>query len=122
MLGMQKESFPFRYLGTVISDQRLLVRDPNYILDKARNTLAADCLSLAGRTVLVKSVLQALPVHIFLSSWTTQTIIRKLEQLIRAFIWKNGQQHGIHLLAWDAVTPLLIAVGRDVLTSLAPVI
>lgn len=53
-------------------------------------------MSQAGRT---QSVLQALPVHNFLSSWSADSIISKLEH--GPF---SGVSKGLHLLKWRVVT------------------
>lgn len=78
---MQCGTFPFKYLGAIISVGRVRVRDQLEIIEKVRNKLSgwrADSLSLAGRLVLAQSVLQALPVHVFQSGWTAKIITNKL--------------------------------------------
>lgn len=98
--------FPFTYLGNTISDGRVRIRHQLSIVDKTRNKLAgwkANTLSQTGRVVLVQSVLQAIPVHCFLSNHTATSVIRKLEALNRSFLWKHGPCPGMHLLKWDIV-------------------
>lgn len=52
----------------MITIGRARIRDHLDIVEKARSKLAglkADSLSMAGKLVLVQSVLQAIPVHVF---------------------------------------------------------
>lgn len=53
--------------------------------------------------VLIKSVLQAIPVHVILSGWTAKFRIKKLEKVSRSFLWKHGNSAGLHLLNWNSV-------------------
>lgn len=62
-LGVQEVSYPLKYLGDLISDSRVTVRQQQVLVDKARGKLAgwkADVLSQAGRFTLVQAVLQVL--------------------------------------------------------------
>lgn len=101
----------------MISDSKLSVGDQQVILHKARQRLSGwkmSCLSQAGRVVLIQSVLQALPVHIFLSGWSSVSIIKKLESLNRAFLWNSSAGHRcMPLLNWAKVTSSRMQGGKD---------
>lgn len=79
-LGFQQAQFPFKYLGALVSDRRVKVKDQQYIIARVITKLSgwrADSLSQAGRVVLIKSVLQAIPVHVILSGWTAKFRIQR---------------------------------------------
>lgn len=75
----------------------------NYFLLRSADPTGwkADSLSQAGKLVLIKSVLQSVPVHTFLSSWNASSILSKLERLNRSFFWKKGDGQAMHLISWD---------------------
>lgn len=117
-LDISSGSFPFKYLGAIISDKRVRVKDQLHLIEKARSRLAgwkADTLSQAGRLVLIRSVLQAIPVHTFLVGWSASGIIHKLEQLNRSFFWKSSaSSKGMALIKWSTITLPKFAGGLGV--------
>lgn len=87
VLGWGFRKYPLKYLGDLISDSRVTVRQQQ--VDKARGKLAgwkADVLSQAGRFTLVQAVLQALPIHCLSAGWTATTILNRLDQINRSFL------------------------------------
>lgn len=83
-LGILSGSFQIEYLGTVISDSRMRVRDHLPLVERMTDRMSgwqADHLSQAGRVVLIKSVLQAIPVHSFSSGWIAKSTIGKMERI-----------------------------------------
>lgn len=105
-LSISKGIYPFRYLGTMLSQSWPKVKDYSFLIENIRNRLAgwkASSLSQAGRMVLVQHVLQATPVHNMIAGWIPRTVISKIEMLFRSFLWSGGQHRGLHLVRWNSV-------------------
>ena len=72
-------------------------------------------LSQAGRTTLIASVLQSLPLYSF--SWfkVLDHVCNKMDSIIRAFWW--GHEHGenkLHLLNWDKISQPKVKGGLGI--------
>ncbi|XP_076898220.1 uncharacterized protein LOC143551730 [Bidens hawaiensis] len=63
-------------------------------------------LSIGGRVTLIKLVLESLPTYYFSIYKAPIGVIKKLEVLIKKFLWGGGGTEGdkVHWLAWDKVT------------------
>ena len=60
------DPFPIRYLGIPLGVRKLAKHDLQPLIDKVANRLPAwkaNLLNKAGRTVLIKSTLSAIPTH-----------------------------------------------------------
>lgn len=67
-LGISKGSFPFKYLGSMISDTRLRVADQQIVIRNAKARLSgwkASLLSQAGRVTLIPFF----KLFLFMSLW-----------------------------------------------------
>jgi len=102
------EPFPIRYLGIPLGLRKLAKSDLQPLVDKVANRLPtwkANLLNRAGRTVLIKSTLSAIPTHttlvVNLSSW----VIKCIDKLRRNFLWSGAEKtkSGHCLLAWPRV-------------------
>nr|GEX16651.1 putative reverse transcriptase domain, reverse transcriptase zinc-binding domain protein [Tanacetum cinerariifolium] len=85
---------PMRYLGVPLISSRLLYRDCKILVEKLENRVndwRNKFLSLAGRLQLIRSVLSS--VHIYwASAFILPTrIVHDLEQLMRGFLWCQGE-------------------------------
>jgi hypothetical protein len=96
ILGMEGHTNwdSFTYLGVPISKK---IQEPsswNHLLDKLKNRISswgANWLTLAGRIVLIKSVLASVPIYqnsLLLANGTT---INQLEALTKAVLMGRGQ-------------------------------
>jgi ribonuclease HI len=62
-------------------------------------------LSRAGKEVMIKSVLQAIPAYIMNIYLLPDTLISEIERMINAFWWSGGNNNGgIRWLAWSKLT------------------
>lgn len=57
-------------------------------------------LSMAGREVLIKSVLQAIPTYVMSCFLLTQSILQEAEKIIRLYWWGSQASSGISWLSW----------------------
>jgi hypothetical protein len=102
-------SFPSNYLGLPISDKKfsrnILMNWVDKIADRLPNWKAR-LLNLAGRTALVRFVLSAIPVYLFLAMNVPKWVINKIDRIRKGFVWRGRKEAngGSCLVAWDIVT------------------
>jgi hypothetical protein len=106
----------FTYLGVPISKKSPRSTSWNHILDKLKNRISswgANWLTLAGRIVLIKSVLASVPIYQNSLLLANGTIINQLEALQRRFLWEGGKQTSkrAHLVSWDKVSKPVMEGG-----------
>eukprot|EP00253_Pinus_taeda_P027485 PITA_27485 len=100
----------FKYLGLPIFHKRASMSKGWYPqLDKFKAKMQAwgsSWLNIAGKSVLIKAVLSILPLFKFSVLLAPVGIIKKMEELIRTFLWKGGKQNEkiISLVNWETVT------------------
>lgn len=105
VLGMHEGQMPMKYLGVVMDDKRLPMRAYDPILARIRSKLAgwkAKSLTFAGRVILIRSVLQAIPSYLLSNGWVPRRITEIMEMEFRRFLW-NGSESGryLSLIQWD---------------------
>eukprot|EP00253_Pinus_taeda_P009123 PITA_09123 len=63
-------------------------------------------LNLAGRTILIKAILPALPIYQFAITLAPASIHKHMELIIRSFLWQGGKQDTkkFSLVKWSKVT------------------
>ena len=89
----QLQAFPIKYLGTPLSIKRLKKSELQPIVDKVVTGFRpwkANLLTKAGRTVLVKVKLSAIPVHTTLAISLSPWVIQCIDKRRRAFLWKGA--------------------------------
>jgi hypothetical protein len=96
-------------LGLPVSDKKLGRRDLLQWVDKIANRLPgwkAPLLNLAGRTTLVRFMLSAIPVYLFIAMNVPKWVICAIDKIRQGFLWKGRKDvKGVHcLVAWDKVT------------------
>jgi len=106
-LGVNIDSLPLTYLGVPIFEG-----GPKYvyfqpIADKIKNKLVAwkaSLLSIAGRVLLIKSVIQGMLIHcITIYSWPVK-LLKDFEKWMRNFIWIGDINQGkLVTIAWNQV-------------------
>jgi len=96
-----------KYLGCPVFQKRPSVATFHALVDKAMTKLAgwkANCLSKAGRAVLIQSHLEALPAHTMQCFQLPTTISNNIDRVSREFFWKKfNSEKGLPLVAWDKV-------------------
>nr|GEU72213.1 hypothetical protein [Tanacetum cinerariifolium] len=98
---------PVKYIGVPLISSRLLNKDYKILVEKAKNRIRDwknKSLSFAGRLQLCKSTISSMHVY-----WTSVLMIPKgiiydIYQLIRGFLWCNGEyKRGKAKVAWDDI-------------------
>lgn len=76
-----------------------------HILEKPQSRLAgwkAEQLTMAGRTLLVKSVTSSLPIYTMQTAKIPESINQEIDKCNSRFIWGSTEaKKKIHLIAWD---------------------
>ncbi|KAI0530979.1 hypothetical protein KFK09_000528 [Dendrobium nobile] len=106
----------FNYLGIKITLRRLKKSDFQFIIDKVLKMLSvwgSKFISLAGRIMLVKTVLLAYPTFYSTLSLIPKGLLYEIEKHCKNFIWnKNRGEYGIHYVNWNSLCDLVMYGGR----------
>ena len=70
------------------------------------NSWSGKCLSKAGREVMIKSVLQAIPSYVMSIFCSPTNLINSIEKMMNSFWWGHGRtsQQGIHWMSWEKLS------------------
>ena len=88
------DPFPIHYLGIPLGLKKLSKTALQPLVDKVAKRLPswkAGLLNRAGRTVLVKSTLSAIPTHTTLAISISPWVIKCVDSLRRGFLWSGAQ-------------------------------
>jgi hypothetical protein len=100
-------TLPSRYLGLPLSDSAARNISWESLLLSITNCLrnwTFHSLNLPARIILLNSVLQAILAYLFLALATPQSVIKKIRNLQRKFIWNgNNPNKKRALVSWDKV-------------------
>jgi len=109
ILGVQVVLGTGKYLGL----PSMIGRDRNatfaYIKDRVWQKITSwsgKCLSKAGREVMIKSVLQAIPTYVMSIFQLPNKLIDSIEKMMNSFWWGHGRptQRGIHWMNWEKLS------------------
>ena len=110
LLGCEVGKGELKYLGATLgaSPTRLKYWDPLLNKVQARvQSYDSSTLSIAGRTVLLKAVIDSIPAYWFSLFKLPSAIINKIEKIRRKFLWGgkagNGAKRTLHSLSWNKV-------------------
>ncbi|XP_072076830.1 uncharacterized protein [Arachis hypogaea] len=105
LLGCKGDTLPVKYLGISLGANPRLVKTWKPILDKVEEKLSlweAKVLNKAGKLVLIKSVLNSLPVFYLSLFKMPKAVAEKLISLQRRFMWsKKDDRNGMALVRWE---------------------
>jgi hypothetical protein len=106
IMGVQAVLGTGKYLGlpSIIGRNRTAVFA--FVKDRVWqkiNSWSSKCLSKAGREVMIKSVLQAIPSYVMSIFLLPATVITSIEKMMNSFWWGSGgpNSRGIHWLSWE---------------------
>lgn len=108
ILSCKLQSFPITYLGIPLSDKRLPRTAYILLIEKLNKKLggwAEKFLSIAGRLVLLNSILSALPMHYMSVMRLPEWVIEEIDRIRRRFLWKGAKEQakGYNLVDWEIV-------------------
>ncbi|KAL4325014.1 hypothetical protein GQ457_11G023740 [Hibiscus cannabinus] len=66
---------------------------------------------MGGKEVLIKAVLQSIPVYAMQCFLLPSSLCRSLEQIMAKFWWSNGSRRGIHWCTWNRLSQPKYAGG-----------
>jgi hypothetical protein len=96
-----------KYLGFYIKPNNYRVADWKWLIQKVEKRIGNwtfRWLSLGGRLILTKSVLQSLPVYWLSLVKIPSSILHRIQQLIANFIWRGARKSsGFHLANWQNI-------------------
>lgn len=95
------------YLGMPLIHDKQVKKDFSRVLDRVNSKLSgwkANCLSMARRITLAKSVISSIPYYSMQSTHIPRSVYADIEKLQRNFIWghpKGGRR--LHTIRWDVM-------------------
>ncbi|KAJ0511446.1 putative RNA-directed DNA polymerase [Helianthus annuus] len=115
LLNCNPGALPFIYLGLKVGANMNLVNNWTPVIDTFSSRLSlwkASTLSIGGRTTLIKSVLDSLPLYYFSLFQAPNTVLNKLEKLRRDFLWGGSDAiNKMHWVRWENVTKPIASGG-----------
>jgi len=94
-----------KYLGANIDPGRTTRGKFNHIIEKIQSRLSGwkhQCLSLAGRLTLSKSVLSSIPYYHMQYAKLPKTLCDEIEKIQRGFLWGDTNQiRKPHFINWE---------------------
>ncbi|GJU81521.1 hypothetical protein Tco_1283886 [Tanacetum coccineum] len=107
IIPFAKDELPVKYLGVPLISSRLLNKDCKVLVEKVSNRIRDwknKSLSYAGRLQLCRSVLSSMHVYWAAVLVIPIGIIQDIKQLMRGFLWCNGElKRGKAKVAWDII-------------------
>lgn len=106
-LGCKTMVLPSTYLGLPLGEAYRSNNKWDRIIERFEDILPswmAINLSLGGKLTLILYVLMSLPIYLFSLFFAPINVIKKLEIIIRNFLWDGGvDRKKYHHVAWDIV-------------------
>ena len=107
ILGFQRDSLPMKYLGIPLTRKPLHKDIWEPVLNKLKDNINKwknRALSLAGRLILTKVVLQSIPIYMISAIPAPTNIVTNIKNIQRDFLWGKGEEKKKWILvAWDRV-------------------
>jgi hypothetical protein len=105
ILGFKRSSLPSKYLGIPLIDNALRNSSWEHLLSSFSKRLSSwtfRALNLPSRLILLKAVLQALPIYIFSALAAPKFVLTTIKSLQRNFLWQGlAKEKKIALVSWD---------------------
>lgn len=106
LTGCPARSFPVTYLGAPLFKGRVKLVYFEDLINKINSKIEgwhSRYLSFALKITLINSVLSSMPVHTLSCMVISKTVIRRIENTFRTFLWANQGQHRHHWVSWKTV-------------------
>ncbi|KAI3742186.1 hypothetical protein L1987_59866 [Smallanthus sonchifolius] len=107
-VGCNSDSLPFKYLGLKVGANMNRINNWQPVYDIFRARIAkwkSHLLSIGGRVVIIRSVLESLPNYYFSLYKAPKKVILDLESMIKKFLWGgSSEERKMHWVDWDRVS------------------
>jgi hypothetical protein len=101
-------SVGFRYLGYFLKPDSYKVEDWQWLFEKFESQINHWCnrwLSLGGRFVLIKAVLESQPVYWMALAHIPISVLHRIRKMMISFLWSgNKNKQSYHLSNWESIT------------------
>jgi len=109
ILGVRAVLGTSKYLGLPSMAGRSKKATFSFIKDRVWQKVSSwssKCLSKAGREVMIKSVLQAIPSYVMSIFRLPNSLLDEIEKMMNAFWWGHGgaSNKGMHWLSWEKLS------------------
>jgi ribonuclease HI len=98
----------FTYLGFYLKSSRYTIKDWAWLIDRFEGRILNwkhRFLSLGGRYILIKAVLESLPVYWMALAHIPATVLKSLRQLSFSFLWSGCKKNRcFHLSKWEELS------------------
>ncbi|XP_059295438.1 uncharacterized protein LOC132048768 [Lycium ferocissimum] len=105
--SINRQAFPIIYLGCPIYYSKAKMSFYSELLKRIRDKLQGwkgRMLSFGGKAVLLKHVLQAMPMHLLSAIYTPSFVVEKLHKMFAQFFWSNfEEERRRHWTKWHTV-------------------
>lgn len=106
-LGIQAMTNIGKYLDFPINHKRAKRNRLNFIFERVMNKLSGwkeSFLSFVRRSVLVKSVMSAIPNYVMQATALPAHLYEKLDKINRDFLWgSTSEKRRLHLVGWNKI-------------------
>jgi len=109
ILGVKQVLGTGKYPGLPSMIGRSKIETFKFVKDQIWNRInswSSRCLSKAGREILIKSVLQSIPLYVMSVFLLLGTLINEIEKMLNAFWWVHNSTNsrGMHWLSWERLS------------------
>lgn len=108
ILGYKVGSFPFNYLGILISPKKLALSYFSSLVNKIEKSFTfwkKSRISQAGKTILINSSIMSTPLYYLSAYLVPDTVLDQLTKAARSFFWSKGcNRKSIHSVGWNEIT------------------
>lgn len=117
-LGILKQVGAWLYLGISITGLRLRRTKCSDVEHSIREYLKGwqnRSLSMMYRVILVRLVLNLMPIYLLVNTILPKSSLQMLELLFRNFLWgSSSDRDGVHLIAWGIICQPICDDGLDI--------
>jgi hypothetical protein len=107
ILGFNRSSLPSKYLGIPLIDNALRNSSWEHLLSSFSKRLSSwtfRALNLPNHLILLKAVLQALPIYVFSVLAAPRFVLNTIKSLQRNFLWQGlNKERKIALVSWEKI-------------------
>eukprot|EP00253_Pinus_taeda_P028496 PITA_28496 len=122
ILGFKRGNLPSKYLGAPLTSKPWQKHHWESTLEKLENKCrhwTHRALNFAGRLVLTKAILQAIPQYMLSILPAPQGILHRIRTIQRSFLWKgNAEKNKWALVAWNKLCKSKSAGGLNLIDPL----